>query len=211
MIDGLMKNHIDPLWERAAAPLVRIGMTPNQVTASGLALIALVSAAYLWHQSSLVFGLCLIVAFSFDALDGAVARQRNMATKAGGYFDAMVDRYQELVVFVAIAWITGLWPLAMIAFAGGVLTSYAKARTAIEIPISNDNWPDLFERFERIFFICAMLIIDGMATVIGLASPWVMTVGLAIYALLSNVTAGQRINRAFAMLRKADRQSAGRE
>ena len=36
MIDGLMKDYIDPMWERMAQPLVRAGLTPNQVTALGL-------------------------------------------------------------------------------------------------------------------------------------------------------------------------------
>ncbi|TIV05216.1 MAG: CDP-alcohol phosphatidyltransferase family protein, partial [Mesorhizobium sp.] len=94
MIAGLMKRRIDPLWEHAASPLIGIGMTPNQVTACGLVLVALSCAAYLYHQSSLAFGLCLALAFTFDALDGAVARRRHMSTKAGGYFDAMADRYQ---------------------------------------------------------------------------------------------------------------------
>src|SRR5690606_11358735 len=96
MIDSLFRAHIDPIWERAARPLIRLGMTPNQVTAAGLVLVLLVSAIYLLHRSSLLFGLTLAFAFTFDALDGAVARQRDMRTKVGGYFDAVVDRYQEL-------------------------------------------------------------------------------------------------------------------
>lgn len=201
MIDGLFKRHIDPLWERAAAPLIRLRMTPNQVTATGLALVALAAAAYLLHRSSLVLGVTLAIAFAFDALDGAVARQRDMRSKAGGYFDAMVDRYQELVVLAAIAHVAGLWPAAFFAFAGGVLTSYAKARTAVEIRIDNDAWPDLFERLERIIFLCALLILDGAASAAGLGSPYILAAGLSIYALLANVTAIQRTRRAFRMLR----------
>lgn len=207
MIDGLLSKHIDPLWERASTPLVRMGVTPNQVTLAGLALIALVSAAYLLHRSELIFGLTLIVAFAFDALDGAVARRRDMRSKVGGYLDAMVDRYQELVVLSAIAWINDLWPAAMLAFAGGVLTSYAKARVALEIPASNDGWPDFFERFERIIFTCALLIVDGVAGLIGAGSPMILLVGLSIYALLANITALQRMNRAFAILRAYDRDA----
>lgn len=204
MISGLMKSRIDPLWEKAASPLIRIGMTPNQVTAAGLVLVVLSSAAYLLHRSSLAFGLCLAFAFMFDALDGAVARRRKMRTKAGGYFDAMVDRYQELIVFSAIGWVTGLWAIAMIAFAGGILTSYAKARTAIEIPVDNQAWPDLFERMERLVLICALLAADGIARAMGSATPWILTGGFAVYALLANATALQRANRAFGMLRQVD-------
>lgn len=208
MIDGLFKRHIDPLWEKAAAPLVRARLTPNQVTAAGLVLIAVASAAYLVHRSSLVFGLTLAVAFAFDALDGAVARQRDMRSKAGGYFDAMVDRYQELAVLAAIAFVANLWPVAFFAFAGGVLTSYAKARTAVEIAIDNDAWPDLFERLERIIFLCVLLVVDGVASAAGFGTSWILLAGLTLYAVLANVSALQRIARATAMLRRAD---AGRD
>ncbi|RWN61207.1 CDP-alcohol phosphatidyltransferase family protein [Mesorhizobium sp.] len=204
MIAGLMKRRIDPLWEHAASPLIGIGMTPNQVTSGGLVLVALSCAAYLYHQSSLAFGLCLAFAFTFDALDGAVARRRHMSTKAGGYFDAMADRYQEFAVFAAIGWVADMWAIAMIAFAGGLLTSYAKARTAIEIPIENQAWPDFFERMERLVFICVLLAADGLATAMGAASPWILAGGFALYALVANATALQRINRAFAMLKRAD-------
>ena len=201
MIDGLMKKHIDPLWESASTPLVKLGMTPNQVTITGLVLVCAVSMAFVWHGSTLILGLMLTFAFAFDALDGAVARRRDMCSKVGGYFDAVVDRYQELVVFVAIAWVIDAWPLAMIAFAGGVFTSYAKARTAIEMPVSNENWPDLFERLERVIFLCLVLIVDGVVMIAGASSHWVLLAGLALYAVLAHATALQRAFRAAAMLR----------
>lgn len=204
MIDSKFRSRLDPMSERAARPLVRLGLTPNQVTAAGLALVLLVCALYLQHRSSLAFGLTLAIAFAFDALDGAVARQRDMRTLAGGYFDAMADRYQELAVLAAIAQVSGQWALAMLAFAGGILTSYAKARAALEIPVSNRGWPDLFERLERAFYLCVMLATDGILSAAGLGSPWILQGGLAVYAALTNLTSAQRVRRAVAMLREAD-------
>jgi len=205
MIDGLFKRHIDPLWESMATPLVRMGLTPNQVTATGLVLVCATSALYLWHGNPAIFGLTLAFAFAFDALDGAVARRRSMCTKSGGYFDAMVDRYQELAVLAALAAVNDLWALALLAFSGGVLTSYAKARTAIEIPIRNEAWPDLFERLERIIFLCAMLLAASGLSLAGIAPASTIAVGLVIYALLAHLTSVQRMRRAVALLRAADR------
>ena len=203
MIDGILQDYIDPIWARLARPLVRAGLTPNQVTATGLGLIVLASGAYILHGSTLVFGITLAVAFAFDALDGAVARQTGMTSKVGGYFDAMVDRYQELIVLMAIGWMTGLWALALLAFSGAMITSYAKARTAIEIPVSNTAWPDFFERLERIIFLCALLIIHGVT-----GADWLLTVGLAIYAGLCHLTALQRARRAVTLLRQVDREQS---
>ncbi|MEP5168874.1 MAG: CDP-alcohol phosphatidyltransferase family protein [Shimia thalassica] len=199
MIDGLIKSKIDPIWESLSTPLVRAGWTPNQVTFAGLVLIIATSLAYLWHGSELIYGLTLAVAFAFDALDGAVARRRDMCSKAGGYFDAMVDRYQELAVLATLAFVHDLWTLALAAFSGSVLTSYAKARTAIEIEISNDDWPDFFERLERIIFICVFLVLAGIFD-----AGWIVTAGLAIFALLSHFTALQRAWRATQMLKSDD-------
>ena len=198
MIDGLLKTKIDPMWEAMSTPLVKAGLTPNQVTTTGLVLIIMTSLAYLWHGSEVIFGLTLAVAFAFDALDGAVARRTGLSSKSGGYFDAMVDRYQELAVLATLAVAHDLWPLALVCFSGSVITSYAKARTAIEMPVSNTEWPDFFERMERVIYICAMLLLAGAF------GDWVITVGLAGFDALSHVTALQRARRAFGMLRAAD-------
>lgn len=207
MIDGLIKHVLDPLWEKASTPLVKARMTPNQVTLTGLGLICLGAGLYLWHRNDLVFGLWLAVSFAFDALDGAVARRRDMRSKAGGYLDAMVDRYQELVVLAAIAHVHDLWALAMLSFAGSVITSYAKARTALEAEISNDGWPELFERLERIIYTCVLLVVAGLVPQAWV--PNVMAAGLLIFAGLTNLTALQRGGRAFSMLRRIDRGPGG--
>ncbi|TCL01534.1 CDP-diacylglycerol--glycerol-3-phosphate 3-phosphatidyltransferase/archaetidylinositol phosphate synthase [Shimia isoporae] len=201
MIDGLLKDKIDPIWEALSTPLVKAGLTPNQVTATGLVLIVVVSLGYLWHGSPAVYGLTLVVAFAFDALDGAVARRTGQSSKSGGYFDAIVDRYQELAVLVVLALAHNLWPLALACFSGSVLTSYAKARTAIEMPVSNTDWPDFFERMERVIYLCAMLLLAG------LLGDWVITVGMAGFAALAHATALQRARRAYDILKKADAQA----
>ncbi len=200
MIDGLMKDVIDPMWERLARPLARAGFSPNQVTAMGLALIVAASAAYLWHQNHWIFGLTLAGSFVFDALDGAVARQTGRSSKVGGYFDAMVDRYQELIVMMALGHVTGLWALAFLGFSGAMITSYAKARTAIETPISNTDWPDVFERMERVIYLCALLLLAGLT-----GWDWAMPAGLTLYALLCHLTALQRARRAFYILKQLDK------
>jgi phosphatidylglycerophosphate synthase len=201
MIDGLFKRHIDPLWEGLARPLARY-CTANQVTLLGLVAVVAVSAAFLFHGSTLWFGIGLIIAFSADSLDGAVARLRGEASRFGGYLDAIIDRYQEMAVLAALAFKTGYWPAAFFVLAGSFLTSYAKARTAVEVPISNSDWPDFFERQERIMFICALLILDGVLT------QWfnlhfnLILWGLWIMAALCHATAIQRFFRARTILRR---------
>jgi phosphatidylglycerophosphate synthase len=203
VIDGWFKHHIDPFWEGAARPLVRMGLSANQVTCLGLAFVTANSIAFLWHRSSLLFGLGLGVAFAADSLDGAVARLRDQSSMFGGYFDAMVDRYQELIALLAIAAVSQQWLASFLALGGCFLTSYAKARAAIERPIDNVAWPDMFERLERIVYICTVLILDGMARWL-LDINWIMPFGLWLFAVVTHATAFQRMARAAALLRDYD-------
>lgn len=209
MIDGLIKHVLDPIWDAAATPLIRAGFTPNQITLAGLGMITLSAAMYLWHQSPVVFSLMLAFSFAFDALDGAVARRRNMRSKRGGYLDAMVDRYQELLVLAAMAWVHDLWALALAVFSGSVLTSYAKARVALEISVSNDGWPDFFERLERIIFLCVLLAGAGIIAQTGASVDVIVAAGLALMAVLTHATAVQRFARALRLLKAADAGASG--
>jgi archaetidylinositol phosphate synthase len=204
MLDGHFQPLLDRLWRAMAAPLVMLGVTPNQVTLMGLVLILANCAAYAWHRDPFWFGLGLALSFVFDALDGAVARRTHTATKFGGYLDAVVDRYQEIAVFFVIAWVTGWWALCFLALSGSLLTSYNKARTAIEMPVDNNGWPDLMERLERIIVICAGLIFDSFVTLP--LVPGTLFLGLTIIALLSHVTALQRFFRARQRIRAFEKR-----
>jgi phosphatidylglycerophosphate synthase len=199
MIDGLFKNRIDPLWDRLARPLARV-FTANQVTVLGLLTVLVICGLYLAFGSTLWFGIGLLFAFAADSLDGAVARLRNEASRFGGYLDAIVDRYQETAVLAALAWKTGHWPALFFVMTGSFLTSYAKARTAIETPISNTDWPDLFERQERIFFLCALLVLNGFIGDKIFPSSSLLQAGFWIMAVLCHGTAIQRFFRAKSLL-----------
>src|SRR5215216_5030336 len=162
MLDGRYGAQLNRVWDALATPLVRAGCTPNFVTCAGFLLVAAAASAYLAHGDSLIFAATLAFAFAFDGLDGAVARLTGRSTKFGGYLDAVVDRYQELVVLAAIAWVHDLWPVVFLVVTGGILTSYNKARAAMEIAITNSDWPDLVERTERIILLIGVLVLHGL-------------------------------------------------
>src|SRR6185503_17069035 len=146
MLDGRYGPVLNRMWERPARLLASTGFSPNAVTLAGLVLVLAGAAAYPVHRDSLVFAVWLAFALAFDGLDGAVARLTGRMTKFGGYLDAVIDRYQELAVLASIAWVHDLWPAAFLVVTGSFLTSYNKARAAIEITIDNTDWPDLLER-----------------------------------------------------------------
>ncbi|MFM8747548.1 MAG: CDP-alcohol phosphatidyltransferase family protein [Aestuariivirga sp.] len=205
MIDGLFKKYIDPLWEMPAKPLARL-FTANQVTFIGLALVTAVSLAYVWHGSAFWYAVTLAVAFSADSLDGAVARLRGERSAFGGYLDAVVDRYQELAALAALAYVNDAWSAAFFALSGSFLTSYLKSRVAMETAVDNNAWPDLFERQERIFFICLALLCQSLFGGSLAVTGGVIPPALWLLAVLTHATALQRFLRARKILKALPRK-----
>jgi CDP-diacylglycerol--glycerol-3-phosphate 3-phosphatidyltransferase len=87
--------------ERIVAPLARLGVTPNGLTAVGLLLNILAGLLLAW-QAYIPGALMVLVAGAFDMLDGALARVSNRKTVFGGFFDSTIDRYSEAVVFLGL-------------------------------------------------------------------------------------------------------------
>jgi phosphatidylglycerophosphate synthase len=99
-----------------------------------------------WTSLFLQFGAALLLATGYfglgawvlvfgafcDALDGAVARARGLASDAGEVLDAAMDRWAEMAVFFGYAWYyrNHWWGffLAAAACAGAVMVSYARAK-----------------------------------------------------------------------------------
>jgi phosphatidylglycerophosphate synthase len=104
--DGFLARHIDRKISRfISEKLVRTGMTPNQITLSGVA-IGLIGAFLLsrpgyWFPllGSLLFLFCVIV----DGVDGEVARLKLQETTFGHYLDVITDNVVHAAIFVGIA------------------------------------------------------------------------------------------------------------
>ena len=200
MLDGKFKSRIDVYWEYAARPLIGAGLTPNQVTWMGLVLLAGNCALFAWHHNNLWFGLGLVGVFCFDSLDGAVARVTGRTTTYGGYLDAVADRYQEVTVYLCIAWVHDYWAVCFVAITGSLLVSYNKARTAVEVPIDNQAWPDLLERLERLVLICLCLMLDSFIEIPTDPPQRLLFWGIVVIGVLAHLTAVQRFLRARRLL-----------
>jgi CDP-diacylglycerol--glycerol-3-phosphate 3-phosphatidyltransferase len=172
-------------------------ITPNQVTWIGLGLVLFNCAYFVCHRNTFLFGTGLIVAYLFDSLDGAVARAQGSSSKFGAYLDAVVDRYQEIATYLAVGLVTQMWLASFLVITGSMLTSYNKARAAIEIPVDNKGWPDLLGKGVRLFCLCCALI--GDATL-----PWLLPFMLYALAAMTHFTAAQRIVRGYLLIRQAE-------
>ena len=138
-------------------------------------------------------GAIALVAAVFDMLDGRVARIRGRGTRFGAFLDSTMDRYSDMLLFMGLLILyarlerTGLMVLVWVAAFGSFMTSYARARAESLIPRCPVG---LLERPERIVLIIAGALLNKMVAVL-----WIV-------AVLSNITAVQRIVYTYVELKR---------
>ncbi|MBI4337669.1 MAG: CDP-alcohol phosphatidyltransferase family protein [Chloroflexi bacterium] len=181
------------LQEPVARGLVRLGVTPNQVTLLGLLLAA--PAAYFASTGHfLLAGLFLMLSGLADALDGTVARLRGRVTRFGALLDSTMDRVEEAGILLGLlVWYlrqSESWPavLAYVAFAGSVLVSYVRARA--EGLGMQDRAGGLMPRPARVAVLALGLLLNQAV------------VALAVIVALALLTVGQRLYRAWRAFRR---------
>ena len=95
-----------PLGRVLAAGAATLGLSPNTVTVISAActlgaVVVLVMAAPA-ISTGLVVCLLLVLSFAFDAADGQLARLLRQSSKAGEWFDHVVDSAKAIVVHGAV-------------------------------------------------------------------------------------------------------------
>ncbi|MEW6753591.1 MAG: CDP-alcohol phosphatidyltransferase family protein [Candidatus Latescibacterota bacterium] len=166
-ITGFIQRH--PRWFPAS---------PNAVTAAALVL-SLPACAAIARRQYLLAVLLMLLSGGVDLVDGCLARALGRASKFGSYWDAMVDRYVDCVLYLGFV-LDGYGLESFMATTGTVLTSYAKPRTAMTVAIYAQDWPTIGERAERFAVLTAGLL---------LATWWPQIGGYATVSLMLWVTA----------------------
>lgn len=180
---ALGKYFTDP----AVKLIQKTPLTPNFLTWIGL-FIAI--AAAVLSAISHLFAAGWVVAFSgvFDLLDGALARATGRVTRFGGVLDSTLDRVGEAVVLIGLMVFYVNRPsvpgiiLVGTGFAGSQLVSYVRARAegmGIKCEVG------VFTRPERVAILSLGLLLARF-------NP-VLLISLGLIALLSWITAGQRL------------------
>ena len=179
--------------EALMSALGRVPLTPNQVTVVGLVLTF--AAAMLVAFGHLRWaGLVLIVAGTCDILDGALARSTHTAYPYGAFLDSTLDRYSEGAIYIGLAayFVSAGGPYqrwlllaTFAALAGSFLVSYVRAR-AQSLGFTCES--GLFARPERVVVTVIGLVFSGVL------GGWVLYGVVFLLAVLTNLTALQRIH-----------------
>jgi phosphatidylglycerophosphate synthase len=119
-IDGFFTTFfVSPYSKYIARWAARRSFTPNQVTTFSMLIGVAAAAAFAFGtRAGLIAGAVLLqAAFTFDCVDGQLARYTRTFTKLGAWLDSIFDRGKEYVVFAGLAIGASqagdpLWPLA---------------------------------------------------------------------------------------------------
>ncbi len=178
----------------ALAPIARAlhtrGVNANAVTVAGL-LITLAGALLVTLGQPAAALLVLLVGTLADTLDGQIARLSGGGTKLGAFLDSTLDRLSDAALAVAalIAAVTHgdslLFFSAILALVAGSLVPYIRAK-AESLGLSANV--GLAPREARL-----VLMILGIAAWAATGSLSLFAAAVAVVALLSTITAAQRI------------------
>jgi len=200
--------------------LLKIGFTPNTVTVIGFLLnigvaVIFIMGAEKTERTDLSYvgwaGALILFAGLFDMLDGQVARLGKMSSSFGALLDSVLDRYSELFMFLGICYylishhyfISSL--LAFIGLVGSMMVSYTRARAE---GLGIECKGGLMQRPERIVLVGTSALACGIASsYIGgdyklfiegipfhvFETMSIFTIPLAVLAVLTNITAYNRL------------------
>lgn len=164
-------------------------ISPNVLTFAAL-LLAVPACWAIAHERYLPAVLFILLSGAVDLVDGCVARGLGKTSKFGSYWDAMIDRYVDCLLYLGFV-LSGYELAAFLAVTGTVLTSYAKPRTAMVVAMYAQDWPTIGERAERFVLLLAGLILAVWWPEVG---GW-STISLMLWATaaMTHVGAIQRI------------------
>ena len=156
-------------------------MSPNALSLVGF-LLSLLAASQVALGHLLWGGLLVLLAGFVDLLDGAVARLGGKATPFGAVLDSALDRLSEAAVLLGLVVHFGGSSMVYLIYAvlvGSFLVSYIRARgEGLGLVMETG----LFTRGERV-----------VALALGLVFPVALWPALALIALLSWFTVGERL------------------
>lgn len=199
--------------------MIKIGITPNFITTTGLILNVVAAAVFMrggYHGERGDFsyvgwgGFIILFAGLFDMIDGRLARVGNMSSTYGALYDSVLDRYSEMITLFGICYyliLQGFFFSSMFAFValiGSMMVSYVRARAeglGIECKVG------FMQRPERVILIGAGGMLCGIfyyfwGNVVVTSSflPFpifepvlILVIPLVIVAIFSNITAIGRL------------------
>lgn len=186
------------LWAPFADLLLRLGVTPDQVTIVGT-LGVMGGALWFFPRGELGLGVAVVTAFVFsDLLDGYMARKTGTSSNWGAFLDSSLDRFGDAAIFgglllyyvgphaeTTLGTPTLYIYVSLACLVLGSVTSYVRARAE---SLGMTAKVGIAERAERLVLI---LVATGFNAIFDL--PILTEIALWLLAAASGITVIQRM------------------
>ncbi|TRZ86987.1 MAG: CDP-alcohol phosphatidyltransferase family protein [Streptomycetaceae bacterium] len=189
MISDVFKPAVTRVITPTAKAMLKVGLTPNGVTAlGGVGVIA--SSLIFYPSSHFFFGTILICIFALsDLFDGTMARISNRGSSPwGSFLDSTMDRITDSSILIGLLLALNkisdpLVPVILVALVTGMLVPYIRAKAeSLNIECSGG----IAERTERLMLALFAIGFHGLGI------PFVLSIGIWVLTLLSLTTVIQR-------------------
>jgi archaetidylinositol phosphate synthase len=119
-----LRPHMAFILKPLARASARAGLTPDRV--SVIAFLASVAAGFAFYAGEVAAATVLVAANALlDALDGALAREMQLAGPRGDFLDHVLDRYADIFIITGIIAGTDLpWIIGIFGLTGVLMSSY---------------------------------------------------------------------------------------
>ena len=201
-----LRRIFKPLVKTVANFLSKIGVTPNLATFIMLCFSIFSFVTLVCFSNLFLFSICVFMTGFFDGVDGTIARIKGRVTIFGGFFDSVMDRLSEFVIFFALllyCWNSLLWGIfdmkliIFVSFLSSIMISYLRARA--EVFFKGDFDFGLMARSERLFYLVITMMI---ANFYGFVNEF-----LFIFMLLVLVTAFFRYFKIAKLIRNYEKDN----
>ncbi|NGM67494.1 CDP-alcohol phosphatidyltransferase family protein [Natronolimnobius sp. AArcel1] len=124
-----LRPYVSPFLDPFVNGFDRIGLTPDGVSVIAFGMAVLAAVAFFLggqaHEIWYVVAAALVFLNGWlDIVDGALAREQNVASAGGDLLDHVLDRYADIVIIAGLAAGVENYFLGFLAVTGVIMTSY---------------------------------------------------------------------------------------
>lgn len=183
----LFQNQLRPLVNQLASK----GVTPNQITISGVILSSITGGClFFWPQSHLIYGLIpfiLALRMALNAIDGMLAREHHLKTSLGAILNELGDVVADAVLYLPFAvirgvsggWVVTVVTLSIISEMAGVLGVTTSGQRRYDGPMGKSDRAFAFS------LVCLSLLLG--VSPLWLDPFWIIVTGLLIITIINRV------------------------
>jgi len=193
---SIIRGDIGPFQRVLAWPFIKLNIHPNYVSVLGL-VFAIIGALFVVQQNWLLALIFFLLSPTMDLVDGTVARALNKRSNWGNYFETMIDKLVDFLLFASFIFIYPIPAVLALGFSG--VSSYAKPRVSLIIMTDDRDWPAIGEHADKL----ALMLIGLFLAAIGFNF---LEYFIYLVALISAVGSVQRMFYAKKLIKEAERK-----